>query len=258
MLRCWSILTSTVSAWVAAILSQQNTIILLGSAGHDAAEMAQNNRSQGRDVLIWDLADTEHQNPLGGLILGPGITNTDFRQMLDILLTTSRDCHIQNARGEEVLRNDQPLMPGDYFVAADKIAVINEMFYTRAHSITTGTRTQAFREAVQARDGRCVVSKVKNHRATRDLWAGFEAAHIFPLAYEQQWVENNYSRWTAIQSPQGGSINSVQNGILLQSNLHQEFYQYLFSINPDVSLFFPILFYTHYILLERIQDYLFR
>jgi hypothetical protein len=31
-------------------------------------------------------------------------------------------------------------------------------------------------------------------------------------------------------------INSVQNGLLLRGDLHDQFDQYLFSINPDVSI----------------------
>ncbi len=78
---------------------------------------------------------------------------------------------------------------------------------------------QAFKESIRARNGRCAVSKQENRRARTNNWEGFEAAHIFPLAYEQQWMGNNYSRWITVDPPQGGKINLVQNGILLQSNL---------------------------------------
>lgn len=100
---------------------------------------------------------------------------------------------------------------------------------------------QGFIESVRARDGRCVVSKANNARAVGDDWTGFDAAHIFPLAYEQYWNENDYGRWITIDPPQGGRINSVQNGILLRSHLHKEFDQYTFSINPDVSFLTPAL-----------------
>lgn len=71
------------------------------------------NRSRLRDVIIWDLNDNEDRIPLGGLILTPGITNTDFRQMLDIILVSSADFIVQNERGDEVLRDTQPLLRGD-------------------------------------------------------------------------------------------------------------------------------------------------
>ena len=81
------------------------------------------NGSLFRDVIIWNLNNSEDRIPLGGLILTAGITNTDFRQMLDILLITSGDFVVQNEHGDEVLRDTQPLLPGDYIVIADKVEV---------------------------------------------------------------------------------------------------------------------------------------
>lgn len=80
-------------------------------------------RSHFRDVLIWDLNDNEDRIPLGGLTLTAGVTNTDFRQMLDILLIISGDYVVQNERGNEILRDTHPLLPGNYTVIADTIEV---------------------------------------------------------------------------------------------------------------------------------------
>jgi HNH endonuclease len=66
-------------------------------------------------------------------------------------------------------------------------------------------------------------------------WTGFEVAHVFPLAYEGHWAEQGYSRWITIPPESGGMINSVQNGLLLRSDIHQLFDSYNLSINPDVS-----------------------
>jgi hypothetical protein len=98
---------------------------LSSAAIHTAAFLAKmpGNRNRGRDVFIWDLNDSQDRIPLGGLILTPGITNTDFCQMLDILLITSDDYVVQNERGDEVLRDAQPLLPGDYTVIADSVEV---------------------------------------------------------------------------------------------------------------------------------------
>lgn len=38
-------------------------------------------------------------------------------------------------------------------------------------------------------------------------WLGFEAAHIFPLAYEQHWKEQNFSRWINVPASNGDNIN---------------------------------------------------
>jgi len=51
------------------------------------------NRTRARDVTIWDLNNNENRIPLGGLILTAGVTNTYFRQMLDV----------QNEHGDGVL-----------------------------------------------------------------------------------------------------------------------------------------------------------
>jgi hypothetical protein len=73
--------------------------------------------------------------------------------------------------------------------------------------------------------------------APYNIWRGFEAAHIFPLAYEEHWRNNNFARWISIPSIAGGSINSIQNGILLNSAIHQLFDSFAFSINPDVCIY---------------------
>ena len=106
---------------------------------------------------------------------------------------------------------------------------------TRANSRQTGTRVKAFKDAVRRRDGRCVVSGKRAVHAWRGLWDGFEASHIFPLAYEGRWVQHNYGRWITIppERERAGTINSVQNGLLLRDDLHTLFDVYVFSINPD-------------------------
>ena len=101
-------------------------------------------------------------------------------------------------------------------------------------SYTSGTRVKSFCDAVRLRDCRCVISGEKAVRAYRNVWTGFEAAHIFPLAYEGDWIEHGYDRWITIRPESGGTINSVQNGMLLNSAIHQLFDSYDFSINPDV------------------------
>lgn len=96
------------------------------------------NRSLLRDVIIWDLNNNEDRVPLGGLILTPSVTNTDFRQMLDVLLITSPDYVVQNEHGDEVLRDAQPLLPGDYTVTADEVEVsLSPKYSTRSVLVLT-------------------------------------------------------------------------------------------------------------------------
>jgi hypothetical protein len=104
----------------------------------------------------------------------------------------------------------------------------------RLISTSSSTRVGGFRDAVRNRDRRCLITGIEAEDERGD-WSGFEAAHVFPLAYEGYWQEHDFSRWITIPSVRGGSINSVQNGILLRSDIHQLFDMYNLSINPDVS-----------------------
>ena len=123
----------------------------------------------------------------------------------------------------------------------DPIKINNETPLTRTISQQTGTRVQAFTDAVRSRDRRCVITGRVAINADRDSWTGFEAAHIFPLAFEGLWKQYDYGRWIKSLSNgeeiKGGKINSVQNGLLLDSAIHQLFDMYEFSINPDVCIY---------------------
>lgn len=106
--------------------------------------------------------------------------------------------------------------------------------------MTTGTRTAKFCEAVRARDGKCVITGIVAMDADVGEWFGYHAAHIVPLAFEGHWMAHNFQRWITIDSVKGGSINSVQNGLLLSSQIHELFDNYVLSISPDVRFLLPI------------------
>lgn len=114
----------------------------------------------------------------------------------------------------------------------------DEPWFARLLSHSVSGREDVFRNEVRARDRKCVISGDVNEGAPWDVWAGFQAAHVFPLQKESLWVQHDYGRWiTNMDSASGVSrINSVQNGLLLRGDLHDQFDQYLFSINPDVSI----------------------
>ena len=105
----------------------------------------------------------------------------------------------------------------------------------RLISTTTGTRIKDFRDAVRDRDRRCLITG-EEAEDNQGNWTGYDAAHIFPLAHEGYWQEHNFQRWITIPPVKGGSINSVQNGLLLRSDLHHLFATYDLSINPDVNI----------------------
>lgn len=115
------------------------------------------------------------------------------------------------------------------------IIVNNEPWLVRTTSLHTGTRVAAFRDSIRERDRGCVITGRVALDAEYGDWTGFQAAHIFPLAYEGNWREHGLSRWITIPpaTESAGSINSVQNGMLLKADIHARFDSYAFSINPD-------------------------
>ncbi|KAL7625910.1 hypothetical protein AAE478_005134 [Parahypoxylon ruwenzoriense] len=171
-------------------------------------------RALARDVFFYDLRDPS--DLLGGLVLNHGVTNANFYAMIGIVLVISSIYSLQNDKGETLPQDSQPLLPGKYFVVTGGIV---DMVVTRTESLSTGTRVQVFRDQVRERDGGCVITKDKNFGAPYGVWRGFEAAHIFPLAYEKYWNENGFGRRITLQPSQGGSINSVENGLLLRADI---------------------------------------
>lgn len=93
-----------------------------------------------------------------------------------------------------------------------------------------------FDNAVRWRDGGCVISGVRNIRSQWDIWSGFEATPVFPLKHESLRLGLGCEQLIAnMDGVQGNGINSVHNGLLMRSDLRNDFDNYLFSINPDVS-----------------------
>ncbi|KAF2194976.1 hypothetical protein K469DRAFT_545534 [Zopfia rhizophila CBS 207.26] len=200
-------------------------------------------RSRGRNVHIYDANDPA--TVLGGLILAKGVTNTNFYSMVEMLFIFTGTFFLRDEGNTKIEKDDRPLQPGEYsIVAADPFNVHNEPWLARTISHATGSRTQAFCDAVRSRDRRCVISGTEAVGADAGVWSGFETAHIFPLAYEGHWNTHNYGRWITIPpaDPTKGSINSVQNGLFLEATIHQLFDSYAFSVNPDDN--YKIVFFS--------------
>ncbi|RPB01506.1 hypothetical protein L873DRAFT_1834568 [Choiromyces venosus 120613-1] len=119
---------------------------------------------------------------------------------------------------------------GGLWATPGTITLTNEVPLLRTISLQSGTRTASFRDEVRERDGACVFTGLRSGR-----WFGLQAAHIFPLAYEGYWNDHDYGRWITLLPAResDGLINSVQNGILLNSIMHQYFDSYHLTINPD-------------------------
>jgi hypothetical protein len=207
-------------------------------------------RSKHRNVHIFNASD--RNTTIGGLILTDGVTNANLYAMVEIIVIATSDFTLRNESDVVIEKDSSSLQPGNYYIHAPRkflgsftniqvtklkvepFDLSDELLLSRALSLQTGTRVQAFRDAVRLRDRRCVITG--EEYLDDDNWTGFEAAHIFPLAYEQHWASYSFSRWISILPDRGGSINSIQNGLLLRSDIHQLFDLYWFSINPDVCI----------------------
>ncbi|KAA8903168.1 HNH endonuclease-domain-containing protein [Sphaerosporella brunnea] len=192
-------------------------------------------RSLGRNVHFYDAS--KPGVALGGLIQNGSVTEANFLDMIGILLITEPPLRVQErTSGHIVTATNNSLGLGEYDVYSNSpIEVNNEPWVHRLITHSVSGREDAFRHGIRARDGKCVISGVVNRGAYRGNWSGFEAAHIFPLESESYWIEKGYSRWiTDMDNTNGVSkIHSLQNGFLLRGDIHQDFDQYLLSVNPD-------------------------
>ncbi|KAG0127172.1 hypothetical protein HOY82DRAFT_625638 [Tuber indicum] len=189
--------------------------------------------SQWHNTFIY--ASDNRTERLAGLFAGESITNSNLYSMLEILCSFS-DAFDVHGRSEIIVdRNEEQLQPGDYYIVTHGSITLNhEVPLFRTRSLATGRRSAAFRIAVRERDGGCAVTGRQARLGQFGNWRGFQAAHIFPLAYEKYWKDNNFGRWITIPPTieSHGSINSVQNGIMLINGLHELFDGYEWSINP--------------------------
>jgi len=221
-------------------------------AGEDSpSNTPPTDRSAWRDTYIY--ASDSRDTMLGGLWASEGITNANLYSMLEIFCFFTDTFHLYDDRKQLVGRDGQQLQPGNYFVVTNgrflhcpiigryslqigSVSVTNEAPLISAFSLPSGTRVESFRDAVLQRDQRCVIIGSQAVLAHVGRWRGFKATHIFPLAYERQWNDCNYSRFITIPPANEfhGSINSVQNGIMLTTEMHQFFASYDLAINPDV------------------------
>jgi hypothetical protein len=120
-------------------------------------------------------------------------------------------------------------------------------------------QTSAHQERTRARDPCCLISSLP---VVNGNFSRFKAAHIFPPAHDVdvrpscplipnkltlniQWACKGYpSRITDPASlPELGGptkIDSIQNAILLRSDLHDAWDNYKFAVDPDVCIFSSI------------------
>ncbi|KAG0639745.1 HNH endonuclease-domain-containing protein [Tuber brumale] len=192
------------------------------------------NRSLARNVTFYDA--TKPDEVLGGLVQNGSITEANFLDILEILLVVEGSpLRVQERMSSHIVsRTVVPLQVGVYDIHCD---VSYEAWMHRMISHKISGREYHFRHDIRHRDRKCVISGIPMPEIfiQSNNWTSFEAAHIFPLRHESLWIEHNYGRWiTDMHDAVGSSkINSRQNGLLLRTNVHKMFDQYLISVNPE-------------------------
>ncbi|PUU81425.1 hypothetical protein B9Z19DRAFT_1113409 [Tuber borchii] len=172
------------------------------------------NRLAWRDTHIY--ASDSRDTVLGGLWAAEGITHTCLYSMVGILCIFTDTFVLQDDSQRLVERDEQPLQPGNYYIITNgSITITNKVPLLRTLSLYTGTRVQPFFHSVRLRDRRCVITGRPAVINGVYYWDGFEIT-VLPA------------------SGSHGTINSVQNGMLLTRDMHALFASYQFSINPDV------------------------
>ncbi|KAG0124741.1 hypothetical protein HOY82DRAFT_633685 [Tuber indicum] len=163
-------------------------------------------RSAMRNTFVY--ASDNRDTLLGGLCATPGITPSNFHSMLEIICVFSDTFELRDNNGHS------------YSLRTGSITLTEEVPLLRTTSTQSGTRTASFREAA----------------AMLGMWTSLQVAHIFPLAYEGHWNRYGYGNLITIPPAResDGSINSVQNGICLSSDMHGFFDNYLVAINPNL------------------------
>ena len=207
-------------------------------------KMAQN-RTRGRNVHIYSAKDT--RTVIGGLIVTNGMTNDNFYSMVEITFILDKDYKLRYEGGTTVPRDDKPLQQGKYFInIAGSLMTNNEPWLVRTGNGQPKISNRAFRNAVRKRDRGCVITEGRGINVEYEYWDGYSATHIFPLEHAEHWVDPSddcsittpVSRKSASRrsaSRRSTGVYSVQNGVLLRSDIRKRFERYLVSINPDVS-----------------------
>ncbi|KAK9346968.1 hypothetical protein V1522DRAFT_457334 [Lipomyces starkeyi] len=158
-------------------------------------------RAIGRDVHFYLLSEPDQ--PLGGLRLIPSVTEGNFLSMLDILIVASGPFRVTlRNTGVDLMRTNNALKPGHYDIRPySRRANIScyKSFYIEATEVYIDTIT-----------------------ITDELEESFRT-HIFALSSEGYWVQNGFSRWITKKGERETGINSCQNGLHMQSDIHQNF-----------------------------------
>ncbi|KAJ5895333.1 hypothetical protein N7495_007024 [Penicillium taxi] len=189
------------------------------------------------------------ENLFGQFFQNGSITDGNFIDMIDFIIDSEPRAPISifsNETGTQLLAGPQILAIGDYDIyptPGSTIQLTNDECIRRVPSrITTRAATPrelAFRNGVRNRDGMCVISGVLNRSLSipgmKTSWRGWQSAHLFPLARVSLWDDLHLDRFITDQTFGGhrAGINSIQNGLCLRNDIHDQFDDFEISINPE-------------------------
>ncbi|KAK9246513.1 hypothetical protein V1506DRAFT_553020 [Lipomyces tetrasporus] len=176
-------------------------------------------RAISRDLHFYLFSEPDE--PVGGMILNPSVTEKNFISMLEeTLIVASGPFRVTlRSTGVDLMRTDNALKPGHYDIRPySRRAITDEPCIIRILSRTITGRDDFFRARVRERDGKCVITGTA---APRNGW-------------REYWVQNGFSRWILNRTGERDTgINSSQNGLLMLSHVHERFDAFDFSVNPD-------------------------
>ncbi|OBZ78160.1 hypothetical protein A0H81_01947 [Grifola frondosa] len=194
--------------------------------------------TMGRNVELKDC----NGNVLAGFFQYGSVSWRTFYAWLRVLILTCEPWSIYNDdrhAAVEYLSSDAIVLPGTYFLlSADRrplCAVLTSMHARRRQPTPPrlSPQEESFRNRVRARDGRCMIFGQQSAP-----WSRLQAAHIFPRAHYVEWNRKGYPALitdAALEAQIGGpsKIGSVQNAVLLRSDLHWAWDEYEFGVDPD-------------------------
>ncbi|PWN91103.1 hypothetical protein FA10DRAFT_264988 [Acaromyces ingoldii] len=101
-------------------------------------------------------------------------------------------------------------------------------------SASSSTTSSTFASRVRARDQRCLITGETPFSPTG--WASLQAAHIFPRAHLERWRACGFGDLVEDTDRHiigEAKIDSIQNGFLLRSDVHDHFDAHHFAIDVD-------------------------
>ena len=190
------------------------------------------------DVRIYAAGAPE--KCIAGLIATGGIAHSNFHRMINIVFISEGRILVYDENAYRIDNDNLPLLSGKYYLSStnNKMKVNGEAVLTKTRAKDGANRTTSFRSAVQKRDMGCIISGLEAPNSFYNSFSGFQAAHIFPVAYGKQWKDNKFDDLVTIPpvTPSASKINSIQNGMLLSDDIHFLFDSYEIGIDPDVCV----------------------